>query len=318
MKKRQLGSTGIAVTPVGFGVLTIGRNQLNLSLEEGAAILRHGLERGIELLDTAQYYETYPYIRAVLRGGAYDPVIMTKSYQSSYLGMTEAIEEARREMDRDVVDVFLLHEVRSENDFKERAGAWDCLLNAREKGLIKAIGVSTHHVDVAEVISTNQEADVLFPLINLTGLGIRKANGSGSREEMERAIRIAADNGKGVLAMKVFGGGLLLDRYQDAYRYASSLYGIASSMVGFGSIEEVDRMIELVEGTLAGEYLPDLSKKRIRIDQSDCIACYACMERCPNAAIFINEQGLAEIDANCCLSCGYCGPVCPVRAIILL
>jgi len=318
VKKRQLGSTGIAVTPVGFGVLTIGRNQLNLSLEEGAAILRHGLERGIELLDTAQYYETYPYIRAVLRGGAYDPVIMTKSYQSSYLGMTEAIEEARREMDRDVVDVFLLHEVRSENDFKERAGAWDCLLNAREKGLIKAIGVSTHHVDVAEVISTNQEADVLFPLINLTGLGIRKANGSGSREEMERAIRIAADNGKGVLAMKVFGGGLLLDRYQDAYRYASSLYGIASSMVGFGSIEEVDRMIELVEGTLAGEYLPDLSKKRIRIDQSDCIACYACMERCPNAAIFINEQGLAEIDANCCLSCGYCGPVCPVRAIILL
>ena len=318
MKKRQLGSTGIAVTPVGFGVLTIGRNQLNLSLEEGAAILRHGLERGIELLDTAQYYETYPYIRAVLRGGAYDPVIMTKSYQSSYLGMTEAIEEARREMDRDVVDVFLLHEVRSENDFKERAGAWDCLLNAREKGLIKAIGVSTHHVDVAEVISTNQEADVLFPLINLTGLGIRKANGSGSREEMERAIQIAADNGKGVLAMKVFGGGLLLDRYQDAYRYASSLYGIASSMVGFGSIEEVDRMIELVEGTLAGEYLPDLSKKRIKIDQSDCIACYACMERCPNAAIFINEQGLAEIDANCCLSCGYCGPVCPVRAIILL
>lgn len=318
MKKRQLGSTGIAVTPIGFGVLTIGRNQLNLPLEEGAAVLRHGLERGIELLDTAQYYETYPYIRAVLRGGAYDPVIMTKSYQSSYLGMTEAIEEARREMDRDVIDVFLLHEVRSENDFKERAGAWDCLLNAREKGVIKAVGVSTHHVDAAEVISTNHEADVLFPLINLTGLGIRKSNGSGSREEMEHAIRIAADNGKGVLAMKVFGGGLLLDRYQDAYRYASSLYGIASSMVGFGSIEEVDRMIELVEGTLASEYSPDLSGKRIRIDQSDCIACYACKERCPNAAIFINEQGLAEIDANCCLSCGYCGPVCPVRAIILL
>ena len=318
MKKRQLGSTGIAVTPIGFGVLTIGRNQLNLPLEEGSAVLRHGLERGIELLDTAQYYETYPYIREVLRGGSYDPVIVTKSYQSGFSGMTEAIEEARREMDRDVIDVFLLHEVRSEKDFEERAGAWECLLKARENRVIKAVGVSTHHVDVADAIARNHEADVIFPLINLAGLGIRKANASGTREEMEQAIRTAADNGKGVLAMKVFGGGLLLDRYQDAYRYASSLYGVASSMVGFGSIEEVDRMIELVEGTLASEYSPDLSGKRIRIDQSDCIACYACKDRCPNAAIFINEKGLAEIDANCCLSCGYCGPVCPVRAIILL
>ena len=55
------------VTPIGFGVLTVGNTQLNLPVEEGAEVLRYALERGINFLDTAQYYETYPYIREALK-----------------------------------------------------------------------------------------------------------------------------------------------------------------------------------------------------------------------------------------------------------
>ena len=58
MKKNTLGRTGLQVTEVGFGVLTVGKTQLNLPLDEGAAVLRYGLERGINFLDTAEYYET--------------------------------------------------------------------------------------------------------------------------------------------------------------------------------------------------------------------------------------------------------------------
>ena len=63
MKKKKLGNTGIEVSEFGFGVMTIGSSQLDLPLEEGAELIRYGLENGLHFLDTAQYYETYTYIR---------------------------------------------------------------------------------------------------------------------------------------------------------------------------------------------------------------------------------------------------------------
>ena len=66
MKRTFLGKTGIEVSIAGFGVLPMGPSQLALPVEEGAAILRYALDRGINFIDTAQYYRTYPYIRAAL------------------------------------------------------------------------------------------------------------------------------------------------------------------------------------------------------------------------------------------------------------
>jgi aryl-alcohol dehydrogenase-like predicted oxidoreductase/Pyruvate/2-oxoacid:ferredoxin oxidoreductase delta subunit len=303
MKINKLGNSGLQVTEVGFGVLTVGRTQMNLPVEEGAAVLRYALERGINFLDTAEYYETYPYIKKALKGSNFEPVIVSKSLGLSYCEMKHAIEEARTELDRDVIEVFLLHEVRNDPDFQNRSGAWECLQDAKAKGLIKAAGISTHHVDV------------LFPLINFRSLGIRNGSGPGTKEEMAAEIKKAADDGKGVFTMKVFGGGNLTGHYLEAIDYIRGLDGVSSMMIGFGHRHEIDRIIEVMNGTIDPGYAPDISKKRIHIDQGDCEGCGACLKRCPNHAIFRNPDGLAEVDHSICLTCGYCAPVCPVRAI---
>ena len=62
MKKNKLGHTGLEVTIAGFGVLPMGPSQLALPVEEGAEIIRYALKQGINFIDTAQYYRTYPYI----------------------------------------------------------------------------------------------------------------------------------------------------------------------------------------------------------------------------------------------------------------
>ena len=67
MKKKILGNTKLEVTPVGFGVLTVGQTQLNLPVQEGASVLRYALESGINFLDTAQYYQTYSYMKEALK-----------------------------------------------------------------------------------------------------------------------------------------------------------------------------------------------------------------------------------------------------------
>ncbi|QOX62763.1 aldo/keto reductase [Anoxybacterium hadale] len=317
MKKNILGNTGLQVTEVGFGVLTVGKTQLNMTIDEGAAVLRYGLERGINFLDTAEYYETYPYIRKALKGTSFEPVIASKSLGRTYQSMDTAIEEARSALDRDVIDIFLLHEVREDPDFDSRAGAWECLQEAKTKGIVKSIGLSTHHVDVAAKASKINEIDVLFPLVNLQSLGIRNGTGFGTKEEMAEEIKNASQMGKGVFAMKVFGGGNLVGRYQEAIQYVRSLEGISSMMVGFGYNHEIDRIIEAVEGSLEPSYVPDLTAKKIQIDQGDCEGCGNCIVRCPNGAIYRNDQGLAAVNHSICLTCGYCAPVCPVRAIIM-
>ena len=316
MKNVLLGNTNLRVSKVGFGVLPIGNSQLNLPLNQGAGLIRYAMERKITFLDTAQYYKTYPYIRTALKGTNFDPVISSKSLAVTYTDMKAAIEEARFELNRDVIDIFLLHEVRT-GDFINRQGAWDYLNDAKAKGLIKAIGLSTHHVDVAEMAAEIKECDILFPLINFKSLGIRKYDCQGNKEDMAAAIRRAAEAGIGVFAMKVFGGGNLTGAYQDALDYVYGLSGIESAMIGFGKEKEIDDIIDYMDGKLPKEYHPDVSKKEIHINQSDCEGCGACLKRCPAKAIYFGSNGLAEVNQNKCLTCGYCAPICPVRAIIM-
>lgn len=315
MKRVQLGKTGIYVSEVGFGVLTIGKTQLNLELEKGAELLKYALAQGINFLDTAQYYETYDFIYEALKDTDYNPVICSKCLGHGYFEMQYAIKEALSSLHRQYIDIFLMHEVRPGED---RSGAWQCLKEAKEQGIIKAIGISTHHIDVVEKYSEFEDIDVIFPLINYDGLGIRKGNEQGTAKEMAAAIAKAAAKDIGVFAMKVFGGGHLTCNYITALDYVYNLQGIDSMMIGFGKKEEVDRAIQYIDGKLPKDYAPDTSQKRTFIEPGNCEGCGACIKRCPNKALHFNEFGFAEVVDELCLTCGYCAPVCPVRAIILL
>ena len=169
MQYTILGNTGIRVSRAGFGVLPMGPSQLALPVDEGAAILRYALEKGINFIDTAQYYRTYPYIRKALEGGGFpDAVLCSKSLCDDYDSMMDAIREAREEMGRPA-DIFLMHEVRS-GQLEVRQGAWQALVDAKKQGLVRAIGLSTHHVDVCAAAAEMAELDVVFPLINCAGL----------------------------------------------------------------------------------------------------------------------------------------------------
>lgn len=316
MKQTILGNTGISVSRAGFGVLPMGPSQLALPVEEGAAVLRYALERGFNFVDTAQYYRTYPYIRKALEDGDFkDVVLCSKSLCTDYEGMMEAIAEARQELGRPA-DIFLMHEVRS-GQLEERAGAWQALVDAKARGLVRAIGLSTHHVDITRAAADMAELDVVFPLINYAGLGIRKGNDFATREEMLDAIHACRTAGKGVFSMKAFGGGSLTKNYQQALDFIFAQPDIDSVMIGFGKTAEVDDLLCYLDGKMPAGYNPDVSKKKVYINQEDCEGCGSCKAACPAGAIYWGENGLAQVDHDKCLTCGYCSPVCPVRAVIM-
>ena len=258
MVKKILGRTGISVTPVGMGTLTMGFSQKNLDIEAGSRIIVHAVEQGINFLDTAQYYDTYRYLRPALdeiRQRDLDfPIICSKTLEEGYAETEAAVLECLEQLDIDAVDLFLLHEVRGTEDFYARKDAWRSLCDLKAKGLIKAIGISTHHVDACAEMAAISECDVVFTLINQDGMGIRKGLEPGTREEMEAAIRKCADAGKGIFTMKAFGGGNLIHDYRSCLEYAAGIPGNTSVMIGMADTEQVDRAVEFFSGRLSADY----------------------------------------------------------------
>ncbi|MCG8403334.1 MAG: aldo/keto reductase, partial [Firmicutes bacterium] len=235
MKYIELGNTGIKVSRLCFGGLVIGPLQAGLPAQAGAKVIRKALELGVNFIDTAELYETYPHIREAVKGLKKQPVIATKSYAYSARGAKNSLEKARRELDLDVIDIFLMHEQESRLTLKGHREALEYYLSAREKGMIKAVGVSTHNIEVVEACVSIPEIEVIHPLINIKGLGI----GDGTIERMLASVSKAFDCGKGIYSMKPLGGGNLLGSFAESMKFVLELPFIHSIAVGMQSVEEV-------------------------------------------------------------------------------
>ena len=316
MKYHLLGKTGIQVSDLCYGALPIGPLQADFPVDKAAEIIRYSLEQGVTFIDTAQRYQTYPHIRKALEGYSRPVIIASKSWAVSYEDMQKAIEEARTSLDRDTIDIFHLHAARVGADvFVERKGALDCLCDAKAKGLIRAIGISTHSVRAVRMAAEVPEIDVVFPLVNLLGIGIL----DGTREDMVDAIRLAADKNKGIYLMKIMAGGHLADRFEDAWNFARTVPGTSSIAVGMLTRAEVDANVASLEGRpISAELRAQIGKKGKKLQVLDmCKGCGACEENCPNHAITV-QDGKAVVDPELCILCGYCVPHCPQFALRLI
>ncbi len=312
MQYKKLGRTGIEVSRLCFGALTIGPLQANLAVTEGAGIIRKALELGVNFIDTAELYCTYPYIREAVRGFGRDVVIVSKCYAYTYQDMKESVEKALKELNRDYIDVFMLHEQESILTIKGHWEAIEYLLVAKEKGVVRAVGISTHHVEGVLGAATVPEIDVIHPLINMAGIGIR----GGGRDDMLAAIRTAVNAGKGIYAMKALGGGNLISRTEEAFNFALSIPGVASVAVGMSALDEVEYNVRF----FCGRPVPDSLKsavrrrpRRLHIEEW-CCGCGSCIKKCRSGALSI-VAGKAVVDRSVCVLCGYCAAACPEFSI---
>lgn len=313
MQYVKLGNTGIEVSKMCFGGLIMGPLQANMTPGAGAQVLLKAFELGVNFVDTAELYGTYPHIRQALKlWKGREAVIATKSYAYTAEMAEKSLEKARKELDLEVIDIFLLHEQESRHTLRGHREALEYFLKAKQKGLIRAVGVSTHNIEVVEACSEMPEIEVLHPLVNKSGIGI----GDGSIDQMLAAVEKAYNSGKGIYSMKPLGGGNLLGSYDECMRFVLDIPYIHSVAVGMQSPEEVIMNTAIFEGERVPEEIRTALKERKRGLHIDywCDGCGRCVERCGAKALSLWE-GKARVDGEKCVLCGYCGSACPQFAI---
>lgn len=286
------------VTRLAIGSLTVSPLQAALPLDEAADVLAYAFDRGINLVDTAQYYRNYPILREALRRCAAPEKVMisTKTYAYSKEGAMEALEQARRELNRDVIDILMLHEQESIHTLRGHKDALWTLLEQRERGLIRAVGVSCHHTACVEGVLTLLEEgvrlDVIHPLYNRAGIGIA----DGGEADMARVLHKAHRQGIGIFAMKALAGGHLCGDASGALAFVLEKPFIDACAIGMQSRAEVDANLSFFEtGAFSPAALERLKQKRRVLHVEEyCEGCGACMRRCPNGAITLVEGRLAK------------------------
>ncbi|MDD2457647.1 MAG: aldo/keto reductase [Eubacteriales bacterium] len=326
MPTRPLGQTGIEVSRLCYGSLTLGPAQANLSPERGGELLAHAFARGVNFVDTAELYETYPHIRAALRTVATPPVIASKCYAYDRETARRSFEQARLALDLDVIDLFLLHEQETTLTLDGHREAFAYFHEQKEKGLIRAIGISTHAVEPVRAltqarlglgdalwrdldIGLYREADVIHPMLNWRGLGLI----DGTAEEMVAATREAAAAGLGLYGMKMLGGGHFLQDFDTALAFALAQDQVAAYAVGMQSEAEIDMNVALFSGLPVDPAdLAATRRRSRRLVVSDwCTGCGACVDHCASQALSLTgPDGKVQVDPDRCVLCGYCAYAC--------
>ncbi len=299
------------VSALAFGSLTMAPMQANFPPEQAAEVLSYAASRGVNFLDTAQLYDNYEYIRLAEKKMAQPLIIASKTYAYEKQMAYDAVEQARRALDRDYIDIFMLHEQESEHTLRGHMPAIEELLRLKALGVIRAFGISTHHVAAVKAATQADYIDVIHPILNKAGLGIV----DGDRSRMEAALQEAYQAQKGIYTMKPLGGGNLFAHAQESLSYAFSFPYKHSVCIGMQSCAEVDANIEFLEtGSFSQESRMRLQAKKRRLHIDDwCVGCGACAQRCVNKGIdVVNGKAVAN---DRCVLCGYCSRVCQQWAI---
>jgi 1-deoxyxylulose-5-phosphate synthase len=250
----DLGKTGLKVSRIALGTGSRGwkkqSNQSRLGIEGFVGLAKHGYDRGIRFLETADMYGTHPHVAATLKELPREKItlltkVMVYDHQDWY--KTEPFEKSldrfRKELQTDYIDILLLHCMTNDNWPLEYKAYIDAVSRAQQQGIIKKVGVSCHDFNAMKLAASHPWVEVLLARINHEGPKM-----DGKPSDVMPVLQTAKDNGKGVIAMKVFGCG---DLVSDEQREKSLNYVIKSGNVhcmtlGMESINQMDDNISRV------------------------------------------------------------------------
>ena len=251
----KLGNTGLTVSRIAMGTgtkATNGRDSAQMrvaGLEGFKKQAHHAYERGIRFFDTAETYGSMPYVGESIKTLPRENItILTKMWTQTrnsdpVTSIDDALDRYRQQLQTDYIDILLMHCLQR-GDWPVTCKPYmDLFSKAKQAGILKKIGISSHNIDALREASTNPWVDVIMVRVNPFG-----TNMDGTPDEVKAILATAKANGKGIIGMKIYGEGLHVsdEEREQTYRYAIKEEVVHSMTLGHESIEQMDDAIERV------------------------------------------------------------------------
>ena len=314
MEMVRLGRTGLMVTKNSFGALPIQR----VGMDDAVRIIRKAYDGGINYFDSAFVYtDSEEKLGAALHDVREKVIISTKAMTTTVEGFWTQLNESLRRLQTDYIDIYQFHNPAFCPKPGDGSGLYEAMLEAKEKGMIRHIGLTNHRLSVAEeAVRSGLYETLQFPFSYLAG------------EKEEALVHLCQEHDVGFICMKALAGGLIT--HSDvAYAYLAQFP--VAPIWGIQRESELDEFLSYNENppTMNDERIAFIEKERKELMGDFCRGCGYCMP-CPvgiqintcarmslllrrsPAANYLSEKGQAmmkQIDE--CLNCGKCKSKCP-------
>lgn len=314
MQTVRLGRTGLVVSKNGFGALPIQR----VTNEEAVRILRRAYEGGINYFDTARFYtDSEEKIGKALSDVRDEIIISSKTMRTEVEGFWRELKLSLSLLKTDYIDIYQFHNPPFCPKPGDGTGLYEAMLEAKDKGMIRHIGITSHKLSIAEeAVKSGLYETLQFPFSYLAS------------EKEEALVRLCEEHDVGFICMKALAGGLIT-RADVAYAYLAE-YPVAP-------IWGIQRESELSEflsyngnpPELNEERLAYIAKEREELAGEFCRGCGYCMpcpvgieinncarmslllRRAPTAASLTPETQAKMKKIEECINCGKCKSKCP-------
>ena len=261
--KMRLGKTDLEVNKNGFGALPIQRRNEKDSIE----ILKKAYDNGINFYDTARFYTD----SEEKLGKAFEDVreniyIATKTGMETAEEFWSDLETSLKNLRTDYVDLYQFHNIsfvpKAEDDL------YKAMLEAKQEGLIKHIGITTHKITHAhEALESGLYETLQYPFSYLSG------------DEELKLIEKCKSLDIGFIAMKAMGGGLIKNS-KASFAYINQFSNVLP-IWGIQKLEELDEFLSYDSNTILDDKLKStIEQDKKELGDNFCRGCGYCMP-CP-------------------------------------
>ncbi|MBI5642252.1 MAG: aldo/keto reductase [Deltaproteobacteria bacterium] len=246
--KRRLGKTGLDITIMGLGgegvLRSYGREK------EAVEVIAAAIDSGINYLESARAYGgSENYYGTALKGKRDKVYIASKSHARDKIGALLHLEETLKNMGTDYVDIWQVHDVRTEDDIKAifgPGGAIEAFREAKEKGLARFIGVTGHEepLIIKKCLDLFDFDTVLIPV-----------NPAEQHYKcfLEEIVPIAGAKDIGVIGMKTYLKGLFDAPKKFLFSYALT-QPITAAVIGCDNVEQLKENVEIAKNFFPLKY----------------------------------------------------------------
>lgn len=257
----RLGKTNLEVNKNGFGALPIQR----CNMAEAVEILKKAYDNEINFFDTAHFYTD----SEEKMGNAFEDIpreniyLVSKTAAETPEDFWSDLETSLKSLKTDYLDLYQFHNI----SFVPKADdeLFKTMLEAKEKGMVRHIGITTHKITFAhEAIESGLYETLQYPFSYLSG-----------DEEIE-LVEKCRQLDVGFIAMKAMGGGLITNS-KASFAFLNQFDNVLP-IWGIQKLSELDEFLSYDENTvLTDELKSEIEDDKKELGENFCRGCAYCM-----------------------------------------